>query len=80
MQWERIVGANVRRLRKDRELTQEKLALDAAIDLTYLGGIERGTRNPSVAVLGRIAGVLSVHPQDFFRERALEPPSSRTAI
>jgi transcriptional regulator with XRE-family HTH domain len=53
-------------LRKDRGLTQEKLALDAAIDLTYLGGIERGRRNPSVAVLGRLAAVLGAHPRDFF--------------
>jgi transcriptional regulator with XRE-family HTH domain len=58
MEWARIVGLNVRRLRKDRSLTQEKLALDAAIDLTYLGGIERGRRNPSVVVLGRLAEVL----------------------
>jgi transcriptional regulator with XRE-family HTH domain len=66
MNWAGIVGANVRRLRKDRGLTQEKLALDAAIDLTYLGGIERGRRNPSVAVLGRLAAVLGAHPRDFF--------------
>jgi transcriptional regulator with XRE-family HTH domain len=30
MDWRRVVGANVRRLRKERGLTQEKLALDAA--------------------------------------------------
>ena len=66
MDWARIVGANVRRLRRDRGLTQEKLALDAAIDLTYLGGIERGSRNPSVAVLGRLAAVLGIDPRDFF--------------
>jgi transcriptional regulator with XRE-family HTH domain len=66
MDWAKIVGASVRRLRRDRGLTQEKLSLDAAIDLTYLGGIERGRRNPSVAVLGRLAEVLKVHPRDFF--------------
>lgn len=66
MDWPKIVGGNVRRLRRDRSLTQEKLALDAAIDLTYLGGIERGRRNPSVAVLGRLAEVLAVHPRQFF--------------
>jgi transcriptional regulator with XRE-family HTH domain len=63
----------VRRLRKDRSLTQEKLALDAAIDLTYLGGIERGRRNPSVVVLGRLAEVLGVHPSDFFVDERLNP-------
>jgi transcriptional regulator with XRE-family HTH domain len=68
MEWARIVGINVRRLRKDRGLTQEKLALDAAIDLTYLGGIERGRRNPSVVVIGRLANVLKAHPRDFFNE------------
>jgi len=72
MEWAKIVGANVRRLRKDRGLTQETLALDAAIDLTYLGGIERGRRNPSVAVLGRLADVLSVHPREFFDESSCD--------
>jgi transcriptional regulator with XRE-family HTH domain len=67
MDWGQIVGANVRRLRVERHLTQEQLALGADIDLTYLGGIERGRRNPSVAVLGRLASLLNVHPQEFFQ-------------
>jgi transcriptional regulator with XRE-family HTH domain len=65
MDWGKIVGANVRRLRVERKLTQEQLALDAEIDLTYLGGIERGRRNPSVDVLGRVAASLAVHPRDL---------------
>jgi transcriptional regulator with XRE-family HTH domain len=65
MDWGRIVGSNVRRLRVERGLTQEQLAHEAAIDLTYLGGIERGRRNPSVSVLGRLAASLSVHPRDL---------------
>ena len=66
MDWGKIVGQNVRRLRVERKLTQEQLAHDAEIDLTYLGGIERGRRNPSVAVVGRIADVLAVHPKALF--------------
>lgn len=62
MDWNGIVAANVRRLRVERRLTQEQLAHDAEIDLTYLGGIERGHRNPSVSVLGRLATSLGVHP------------------
>lgn len=58
--WRQRVGQNVRRLRTEQGLTQEKLAVDAEIDLTYLGGIERGTRNPSLLVLVRVAGALSV--------------------
>lgn len=66
MDWAKVVGANVRRLRKERGLTQEQLAMEAAIDLTYLGGIERGRRNPSVDVVGRLAAALAVHPGDLF--------------
>lgn len=66
MDWNGIVAANVRRLRVERKLTQEQLAHDAGIDLTYLGGIERGRRNPSVAVVGRLADVLAVHPKVLF--------------
>lgn len=69
MDWGKIVGVNVRRLRVERKLTQEQLAHDSEIDLTYLGGIERGRRNPSVAVLGRLAAVLRVEPGDLFRTR-----------
>jgi transcriptional regulator with XRE-family HTH domain len=58
--WQAILGKNVRRLRQQRQITQEQLAFDAKIDLTYLGGIERGKRNPSLLVMARIAEVLSV--------------------
>jgi transcriptional regulator with XRE-family HTH domain len=60
--WRAIVGKNVRRVRQQRRMTQERLAFEAEIDLTYVGGIERGRRNPSLLVLCRIAQALSVHP------------------
>ncbi|WP_370146587.1 helix-turn-helix domain-containing protein [Bradyrhizobium ottawaense] len=41
-------------------MTQEELAFAAEIDLTYVGGIERGQRNPSLMVMARIADALSV--------------------
>jgi len=41
-------------------MTQEELAFEAEIDLTYVGGIERGRRNPSLVVMARIAEALSV--------------------
>lgn len=55
-----IFGRNVLRYRRQKRLTQEELAFEAKIDLTYLGGIERGKRNPSLLVMGRIANALSV--------------------
>lgn len=66
MDWNRIVGANVRRLRVEREFNQEQLAHDADIDVTYLRGIEAGRRNPSIMVLGRLAAALGVNPTVFF--------------
>jgi transcriptional regulator with XRE-family HTH domain len=63
MDWRAVVGSNVRRLRQARSLTQEQLAFEAQIDLTYVGGIERGRRNPSLLVLVRIAAALSVDPK-----------------
>ena len=56
-----LVGKNVRRLRTQRGMTQEQLAFEAEIDLTYVGGIERGRRNPSLVVLAKIANALGVH-------------------
>lgn len=66
MDWNKIVGANVRGLRVQSKLTQEQLAHDAEIDVTYLRGIEAGRRNPSVQVLARLAGRLAVHPRNLF--------------
>lgn len=61
--WRGIVGGNVRRLRQTAGLTQEQLAFEASIDLTYVGGIERGRRNPSLLVMVRIAEALKVDPE-----------------
>jgi transcriptional regulator with XRE-family HTH domain len=58
--WRVILARNVRRLRLQKGMTQEELAFAAEIDLTYMGGIERGKRNPSLLVMGRIAEALSV--------------------
>lgn len=66
--WRAIVGSNVRRLRKDRGLTQEQLAFEAQLDLTYIGGIERGRRNPSVLVLARVAAALNSELVELLRD------------
>jgi transcriptional regulator with XRE-family HTH domain len=58
--WRAIFGRNVRRTRQQKGLTQEQLAFEAEIDLTYMGGIERGRRNPSLLVMARIAHALSL--------------------
>jgi transcriptional regulator with XRE-family HTH domain len=66
--WRRIVGTNVRRLRTERGLTQEHLAGDAKIDVTYLRGIEAGRYNPSLMIMVRVAKALSVRPGELLRQ------------
>lgn len=68
MDWVSLVGRNIRRLRRERSLTQEQLAHLAGIDMRYLGGVERGEHNPTVDVLGRLAGAMDVHPRVLFEE------------
>jgi transcriptional regulator with XRE-family HTH domain len=58
--WRAVFGKNVRRYRQQKKLTQEQLAFEAEIDLTYMGGIERGNKNPSLLVMARIADALGV--------------------
>jgi transcriptional regulator with XRE-family HTH domain len=66
--WRGKLGRNVRRLRQQRGRTQEQLAFDGEIDLTYMGGIERGKRNPSLLVMARIADALSVPLAKLFSD------------
>lgn len=68
MDWREIVGRNVRRLRQDKGLTQEQLAFEAGLDLTYVGGIERGRRNPSLLVMAALAKALGAHVADLVRD------------
>jgi transcriptional regulator with XRE-family HTH domain len=55
-----VLGLNVRRWREEKGLTQEALAERADLDPTYISGIERGMRNPSVLSVVRIAKALGV--------------------
>jgi transcriptional regulator with XRE-family HTH domain len=52
------VGENVRRIRKALGLSQEKLAFECEVHRTYISGVERGVRNPTILVLERIAVAL----------------------
>lgn len=60
------LGRRVRELRVQRGWTQEELAARAGKHWTYIGGIERGERNPTVLVLADVARALSVGIRDLF--------------
>ena len=53
------MAINMKRLRKERGLSQEALADEAGLDRTYISGIERTVRNPTLTVLDRIAKALN---------------------
>ncbi|WP_085811416.1 helix-turn-helix domain-containing protein [Sphingomonas sp. TZW2008] len=63
------LGMNVRRLRKAKGLAQEKFALEFGMDRTYVSGIERGTRNPTITVVQRLADALDVPVAELFAEK-----------
>ena len=60
MRGRELVGFNLRRLRVERDISQERLAFDSGVDRSYLGGMERGEENPTVDILDRLATTLSV--------------------
>lgn len=59
-------GRRVRELRQRRGWTQEQLGQKAGKHWTYVGGIERGTRNPTITVVEAIAVALEVPVADLF--------------
>jgi transcriptional regulator with XRE-family HTH domain len=65
----RRVGLNVRKFRAERNLSQEELAFECGLHRTYVSGVERGVRNPTVVVLEKIAKALKVATSLLLEER-----------
>jgi len=65
-----LLGENVRHYRKLRGMTQEQLALETEMERSYVSDLERGTRNPSVRALGRLAEALGVAPHLLLQPKA----------
>ncbi len=62
-------GRSVRRYRHMLGLSQEELADRANIHRTYIGGIERGERNPTLTMIQRIATALGVTPGTLLEDK-----------
>lgn len=54
------VGVNVQKIRRDKGWSQEELAFECGLHRTYISGVERGIRNPTVTALAKIATALKV--------------------
>jgi len=68
-----LLALNVRRIRVAKGVSQERLAFDAGIDRSYLGGVERAQANPTVDVLDRIAHTLDVPLASLFAAAEVGP-------
>lgn len=66
----RVFGESVRKLRVSSGITQEELADLSGLDRSYIGGVERGDRNPTLVVIGKIAAGLSVPISSLFSSDA----------
>ncbi len=62
------VGLNLRKFRLERGLSQEALAFECGLHRTYISGVERGVRNPTVLVLEQIAKALKVPSSRLIEE------------
>ena len=58
-------GKRVRQVRLEKGFSQEELAHEADSNRTYISDVERGTRNPSIEVVERIAKALCVKMGDL---------------
>lgn len=58
-------GQSVREARKKLGLSQDEFAEISELHRTYVGGIERGERNPTLSSIWRIAHALEISPEDL---------------
>jgi transcriptional regulator with XRE-family HTH domain len=62
------IGLNIRKKRDALGLSQEALAYESGIHRTYISGLERGVRNPTVTIIQAVAAALNVSPSELLEE------------
>ena len=71
------LGRSIKQLRHARGITQQELANKAGLHRTYVSDIERGSRNPSLTSLERVAAALVISLSEIFKHA--EPPNAGPA-
>jgi len=69
MRLRELVATNLRRLRREKSLSQEELADRAGINRNYVGMLEREQHAATIDMLEKLAEVLETDPIEFFRRR-----------
>jgi len=72
MDLRQLFATNLRRIRHQRKLSQERLAHEAGVDRAYMSRVERAVTHVGLEIIGKLADVLGVDPVEFFR-RATRP-------
>lgn len=63
-----VIGKRIKEIRSEKGISQEKLALKAELDRTYVAGVENGKRNPSIKSLEKIINALDTNFEYFFKD------------
>ncbi|WP_086113871.1 helix-turn-helix domain-containing protein [Xenorhabdus beddingii] len=69
-----LFGQRVRYLRKEAGMSQEAFADKCGLDRTYVSGIERGVRNPTLEIIYVIANGLQIELNSLFDFKTKFPP------
>lgn len=75
-----IIGEKIRDQRKIKGFTQKELSKKANVQHTYLGDVERGTRNISLESLEKILEALDIAPSDLFDFKTVNFNRSNTEL
>ena len=70
-----VFGRNVRDARQRKGISQEQLAFEAEMKRSYVSDLERGTRNPSLKAIERLANALGGPAMELLRPPAASPPN-----
>jgi transcriptional regulator with XRE-family HTH domain len=69
-------ATNLRRIRRDRGISQEDLAYEAGVDRAYVSRIERAVTYVGLEIIGKFAEVPGVDPTEFFKTPTRTPRKS----
>jgi transcriptional regulator with XRE-family HTH domain len=67
MRIQQLLGVNVRQVREVRGWSQDKLSEESGLHRTYISGIERGVRNPTVTIVQQLATALGIAVAALFQ-------------
>ncbi|MEL6818905.1 MAG: helix-turn-helix transcriptional regulator [Pseudomonadota bacterium] len=65
-----VLARNLKRIREERGYSQEDLAFRADLHRTYVSGVERGVRNPTIVIVQKLAEALEVEAKDLLAAKS----------